>query len=114
MTTSTTRNGSSCISNTAGLECPELDSPSPGAKWSALRRSLRPSTWFYGEPAPQGSKVQTKWGGLISDAKLQPWRASINTVAQSTRTDAGPVSLDVAFVLPRAKDITERVEMRTN
>ena len=109
MTTSTTRNGNGCISNTAGpWQAPELDSPSQRAKWE--RAAAKPEVInlrFYGDPAPQGSKVQTKWGAMREvSKKLQPWRASIQYAsAQQYKGEPikHPVALDVTFVFPRPK-----------
>ena len=113
MTTSTTRNGNGCISSTATAsgpwQAPELDSPSQRAKWE--RTAAKPGVInlkFLGEPAPQGSKVQTKWGGLKEvSAKIQPWRASVQyACAEQFKGEpiAEPVVLDVTFILPRAKN----------
>ena len=70
-----------------------------------------PSGWielqFFGEPAPQGSKVMTRWGGMReSSAKVQPWRASVQYACEQqwrypVITEA--VEMHVTFVLPRAK-----------
>ena len=59
----------------------------PRRKMTALQppRSAKhsvPSGWielhFLGDPAPQGSKVQTKWGGMKEvSKKIEPWRASV-------------------------------------
>ena len=62
---------------------------------------------FYGEPAPQGSKVQTRWGGLKEvSKKIQPWRASVQYACEQQYKGpviTGPVSMEVTFVMPRAK-----------
>jgi len=62
---------------------------------------------FLGEPASQGSKVQTKWGAMREvSKKLQPWRASIQYACeQQYKGDpiTEPVALDVTFVFPRPK-----------
>lgn len=88
---------------------PELDSPAQRAKWE--RTAAKQSVFhfkFLGEPAPQGSKVQTRWGGLKEvSAKIQPWRASIQYAsAEQYKGDpiAEPVALEVTFILPRAKN----------
>ena len=110
MTTSTTRNGSSSGSNIAGpWNAPELDSPSQRAKWE--RAAAKPEVLhfhFLGEPAPQGSKQISQWGGLREvSKKIQPWRASIQ-YACAAQFKGEPITeaveLDVTFVLPRAKN----------
>ena len=62
---------------------------------------------FYGEAAPQGSKVVTKWGGLKEvSKKIQPWRASVQYACDQLYQGpvlTGPVSVEVEFILPRAK-----------
>ena len=62
---------------------------------------------FLGEPAPQGSKVQTRWGGMREvSAKVQPWRASVQYACDQQYQGpviTGPVAMEVTFVLPRAK-----------
>ena len=112
MTTSTTRNGSSSGLSTATAsgpwQAPELDSPSQRAKWE--RTAAKPEVIhlkFLGEPAPQGSKQITRWGGLKEvSAKIQPWRASVQ-YACSEQYKGEPidhsVALDVTFVLLRPK-----------
>ena len=119
MTTSTTRNGNGCTSNTAGpWKAPELDSPaSQRAKWE--RTAAKPGVIhlkFLGEPAPQGSKVQTKWGAMREvSKKLEPWRASIQyACAEQFKGDpiAEPVAVEVTFLFPRAKSHYGHREMR--
>ena len=88
---------------------PELDSPEQRAKWD--RAAAKPDVIhlkFLGEPAPQGSKQITRWGGLREvSAKIQPWRASVQ-YASAEQYKGEPiteaVTLDVTFVLPRAKN----------
>ena len=63
---------------------------------------------FFGEPAPQGSKVQTRWGGLREvSKKIDPWRASIQYATSEQYTGkpiTEPVAMTVEFILPRAKN----------
>ena len=109
MTTSTTRNGNGCISSTAGpWQAPELDSPSQRAKWE--RVAAKPEVIhlkFLGEPAPQGSKTVTRYGGLREvSTKIQPWRASVQYASEQQykgKPIDHSVTLDVTFVLPRPK-----------
>ena len=88
---------------------PELDSPAQRAKWE--RTAAKQSVFhfkFLGEPAPQGSKQITRWGGLKEvSAKIHPWRASVQyACAEQFKGDpiAEPVALEVTFILPRAKN----------
>ena len=63
---------------------------------------------FLGEPAPQGSKQVSRWGGLREvSKKIEPWRASVQYACRAQYKGdpiKGPVSLDVTFYLPRAKN----------
>ena len=110
MTTSTTRNGNGCIWNSVGpWKHPELDSPAQRAKWE--RAAAKPSVFklhFLGDPAPQGSKVLSKWGGLREvSKKIQPWRASVQyACAEQFQGDpiTEAVAMEVTFILPRAKN----------
>lgn len=60
-----------------------------------------------GIPAPQGSKVRTKWGGMREDNEnTQPWREAVIWAAKAARTEsrqpiAGPVDLQIDFRFPR-------------
>jgi Holliday junction resolvase RusA-like endonuclease len=112
MTTSATdsfkTNGCGTASTSRPWHAPELDSPAQRAKWE--RAAAKPSVirlQFHGEPAPQGSKQVSRWGGLREvSKKIQPWRASIQYAsAAQYKGDpiAEPVALDVTFVLPRGK-----------
>ena len=106
MTTSTTRNGNGCTSNIAGpWKHPELDSPGQRAKWEQSKPYIHLK--FLGEPAPQGSKVVSKWGSLREvSAKIQPWRASVQYACEKQyhgQPISDPVELDVTFLLPRPK-----------
>lgn len=61
----------------------------------------------YGNPAPQGSKVRTKWGMREASKNLMPWREAIVSQImrdglQNTRYD-GPVSVRVTFWFERPK-----------
>ena len=110
MTTSTTRNGNGCISNSVGpWKHPELDSPSQRAKWD--RAAAKPEVIhlrFLGEPAPQGSKQISRWGSLREvSKKIQPWRASVQYACHEQykgKPITEAVELEVTFVLPRAKN----------
>lgn len=62
---------------------------------------------FLGEPAPQGSKQVTRWGGMREvSKKIGPWRASVQYACEKQYKGdpiKGPVALDVTFLLPRSK-----------
>ena len=70
----------------------------------------RPSSWIeirvFGEPAPQGSKTVSRWGGLReSSAKVAPWRHSVAYACEQQYN--GPligdaVAVDITFVIVRA------------
>ena len=63
---------------------------------------------FLGQPAPQGSKVLTKWGGMREvSAKVQPWRASVQYACAEQYKGpviTEPVAVEITFVRPRAKN----------
>ena len=59
----------------------------------------------YGTPAPQGSKIRTKWGMREASTKLMPWREAV--VSQiirdgwdNTQMD-GPLVVRVTFIFDR-------------
>ena len=95
--------------STAGpWNAPELDSPMQRAKWE--RAAAKPNViklHFLGDPAPQGSKVQTKYGGMREvSTKIQPWRASVQYACDEQYKGevlTCPVRMEVTFVLYRAK-----------
>ena len=113
MTTSATEssktNGLSTASTSRPWHAPELDSPMQRAKWE--RAAAKPEVirlHFLGEPAPQGSKVQTKYGGMREvSTKIQPWRASVQYACDEQYKGevlTCPVRMEVTFVLYRAKN----------
>ena len=63
---------------------------------------------FLGEPAPQGSKTVSRWGGLREvSKKIEPWRASIQyACAEQYKGEpiTDPVTMNVQFILPRSKN----------
>ena len=62
---------------------------------------------FYGDPAPQGSKTLTRYGGMREvSKKVQPWRASVQYATEQQYKGpvlTGPVSIEIEFILHRAK-----------
>ena len=87
---------------------PQNSQPGQRAKWE--RTAAKPEVIhlkFLGEPAPQGSKVQTKWGGMKEvSTKIQPWRASVQYACEQQykgKPITEPVALEVTFLLPRSK-----------
>ncbi|QIK64114.1 RusA family crossover junction endodeoxyribonuclease [Leucobacter viscericola] len=67
-----------------------------------------------GVPVPQGSKTVAQGGGKAwlrdaNGAKLKPWRALVQSVAEAALLEAGgvgfdcPVELHVTFFMPRPK-----------
>ena len=63
---------------------------------------------FMGDPAPQGSKQVSRWGGLREvSKKIEPWRAVIQYQSEQQYKGpvlCGPVSLEITFVFQRAKN----------
>lgn len=60
--------------------------------------------WVEGRPAPQGSKVRSRHGGLYEASKhLRPWRDAIvaEIVSGPVRTVSDPVRLSVQFRIKR-------------
>lgn len=67
----------------------------------------------YGLPAPQGSKVRTRWGGMREASKGLPgWRQAIRDAAKDlvAATPSLPIlvacRLHVVFYLPRPKSVS--------
>ena len=59
-----------------------------------------------GLPGAQGSKTQTRWGGLKeSSAKVAPWRAAVAYACEQQDGEpiTDPVEMQITFLLPRAK-----------
>ena len=60
-----------------------------------------------GVPAPQGSKVRTKWGMREDNPATRPWRQAVGFEALAAMTGAPPFSgalrLEVEFRFPRPK-----------
>lgn len=60
-----------------------------------------------GVPAPQGSKVRTKWGVREDNPATRPWRSAVGWEAsfamQGDDLLAGPLALEVVFYFPRPK-----------
>lgn len=60
-----------------------------------------------GVPAPQGSKVRTKWGIREDNPNTKPWRAAVASeaaiVMNGTPLLAGRLRLDATFTFPRPK-----------
>lgn len=66
----------------------------------------------YGIPAPQGSKVRTRWGGMREASKRLPaWRQAIRdaateyVLANHRLPIIDPVRMHVVFYLPRPKSV---------
>ena len=62
---------------------------------------------FFGEPAPQGSKIVSRWGSMReASKKVEPWRGVIQYQSEQQYNGpvlTGPVSLEITFVFLRAK-----------
>ena len=108
-TDSSRTNGCATASTSRPWHAPELDAPAQRAKWE--RAAAKPSVFklhFLGDPAPQGSKTVSRWGGLREvSTKIQPWRASVQYACAAQfkgEPIAEAVELDVTFILPRAKN----------
>lgn len=60
----------------------------------------------YGIPAPQGSLVRGRYGGLHSSSKrLATWREAVRATAANARNEtlAGPVAAEIVFTMRRPK-----------
>lgn len=69
---------------------------------------MRVSFTVLGVPAPQGSKVRTKWGMREDNPNTKPWRQAVAAEAHShARLElpfpTGPVEVDVLLFFPRPK-----------
>lgn len=68
-------------------------------------------------PGPQGSKTQTRWGGLReSSKKVKPWRAAVHNEAVTALPVGwealdGPLMLEVVFHLPRPKAAPKSIDI---
>ena len=66
------------------------------------------SIYIKGIVGPQGSKVQTRYGGLReSSAKVAPWRALVNWHTEQEWPHppiSSPVTAEITFYLARRKD----------
>jgi len=60
-----------------------------------------------GTPAPQGSKIRTRWGVRDDNPATKPWRANVAGEAAAAWHGnpliSGPVEVDATFVFPRPK-----------
>lgn len=60
-----------------------------------------------GVPAPQGSKVRTKWGVREDNPNTKPWRTAVAAeaidVMNGAQPLAGPLELSALFYFPRPK-----------
>lgn len=61
-----------------------------------------------GTPAPQGSKVRTRYGGMReANPQTMPWRAAVSAEAALAMADRppihGPVIVDLILYFPRPK-----------
>jgi crossover junction endodeoxyribonuclease RusA len=69
-----------------------------------------------GTPAPQGSKRHVGGGRMIEQSKaVGPWRNAVRTETQRVMEDmaplTGPVSVYIAFWLPRPKTLPKKVTL---
>ena len=59
----------------------------------------------HGIPAPQGSKIRTKWGMREASKNLQPWReAIVSQIIRDGLNDTmldGPLTVRAVFMFPR-------------
>ena len=62
---------------------------------------------FMGDPAPQGSKVISRFGSMReASKKVEPWRGVVQYQAEQQYKGpviSGPVSMEITFVFQRAK-----------
>lgn len=64
--------------------------------------------YVHGRPAPQGSKVRTKYGMREASKYLKPWRDAVVLAATQARNSeatfdpfTGPVRIDITFFIER-------------
>ena len=80
---------------------------SPTSASTSGQRSSTLEFWIPGVPAPQGSKIATRWGTMReSSQKVAPWR---NSVMWTTENEyqlppiIDPVCVEITFVFTRPK-----------
>ena len=56
-----------------------------------------------GIPAPQGSKVRTRYGMFECSKRVGPWREAVKAAASAFPPVEPPYRVDVSFYIPRPK-----------
>ena len=83
-------------------------SPNPTCLSTSAPSSTTIELRFMGDPAPQGSKVVSRWGSMReASKKIEPWRAVVQYQSEQQYKGpvlCGPVSLEITFVFQRAKN----------
>lgn len=57
-----------------------------------------------GIPAPQGSKIRTRYGMRESSQRVKPWREAVASAVRNMERIAPPYDVDVHFYIPRPKN----------
>lgn len=56
-----------------------------------------------GIPAPQGSKIRTRYGMFEASKRVKPWREAVQTAASELAPLEPPYDVKVFFFIPRPK-----------
>ena len=56
-----------------------------------------------GIPAPQGSKIRTRYGMFEASKRVKPWRDAVKAAVANMEKIAAPYRVDVWFYIPRPK-----------
>lgn len=56
-----------------------------------------------GIPAPQGSKIRTRYGMFESSKRVKPWRDAVNAAVAGMEPIAAPYTVSVHFFIPRPR-----------
>lgn len=56
-----------------------------------------------GIPAPQGSKIRTRYGMRESSQRVKPWREAVASAVRNMEHIAPPYDVEVLFYIPRPK-----------
>lgn len=56
-----------------------------------------------GVPAPQGSKIRTRYGMFEASKRVKPWREAVINAVKGMEPIAGPYNVRISFFIPRPK-----------
>ena len=56
-----------------------------------------------GTPAPQGSKIRTRYGMFEASKRVKPWREAVIAAVANMEPIAPPYKVEIHFFIPRPK-----------